>query len=60
MWDAVYEIGESDQCGRQANGRAIEGRDQDLGMCIEGIRDIQVVGYESPKPVPVYVFAFRN
>ncbi len=40
MWDAVYEIGESDQCGGKANSRAIEGGDEYLGVGIEGVGDI--------------------
>lgn len=35
-----------DQGRRQADGGSIQRRDEDFGMSIEGVRDIEVVSHE--------------
>lgn len=51
MRGGVDEVGEGDERGGEADGGAVERRDQDLGVCVEGVGDVQVVGDEGLEPV---------
>lgn len=46
----VDEVGEGDQGGGETDGGAIERRHQDLGVRVEGVGDVQVVGDEALEP----------
>ena len=46
MWGGVDEVGKRDQGGGEADGGAVESGDEDFRVCVEGIRDIKVVGDE--------------
>ena len=60
MWGAVDEVRPGDQGGGQADHRAIEGGDEDFGMCVEGIRHFEVISHEAGQPVPADVGARRD
>lgn len=38
MWSGVDEVGECDEGGGEADGRAVEGYDEDLWVRVEGAR----------------------
>ena len=44
MGNAIDEVREGNQGGGEADGWAVESCDEDLGMRVEGLGDIQVVG----------------
>ena len=58
MWHAIYEVGECNQGSRQTDDRAVQCRDEDLGVRVESFGDVQVAGYETAELVAVGVFAF--
>lgn len=61
MRRAVHEVGEGDQRGREPDGGAVKGRDEDLRVCVEGLRHVQVVRDEVAQPVQVRVrLVFRH
>lgn len=47
MRGCIDEVAERYEGSRKTNGGAIESSDQNLGMCIEGIGDFKVIGYEA-------------
>lgn len=53
--DTVHEIRERDQGSGQADGGAIEGRDEDLGVGVESMRDVEVVRHECAQQGPCWV-----
>jgi hypothetical protein len=60
MWHAVDEVGEGNKGGGETNGGAVECCDEDFGVRVEGLCDVQVVGYKALEPMAVYVFAFGD
>lgn len=42
----VYEVAEGDEGGGETDGGAVEGGDEDLGVGVEGVGDVEVVRYE--------------
>lgn len=46
MGSCVDEVAERYEGGRETNGGAIERGDQDLGMCVEGIGDFEIIRYK--------------
>lgn len=46
----VDEVGEGDEGRGEPDRRAVERRDQDLGVRVEGVRDVEVVGDEGFEP----------
>ena len=46
MRGCVDEVGEGDEGGGEADGRAVERGDEDFGVRVEGVRYFEVVGYE--------------
>jgi hypothetical protein len=57
VWGCVDEVGEADESRAQADGRAIESGHEDLGMGVEGLRDVEIVCHEGLKPLLVRVYA---
>lgn len=55
----VDEVGEGRQRRREADCRPVERRDEDLGVAVEGAREVQVVGDEGAEPVLVWVRGWR-
>jgi hypothetical protein len=55
MWCGVDEVCKAQQCGAEAYGGAIEGGDENLGMGIEGLSGIEVVGDKALEPLGVGV-----
>jgi hypothetical protein len=53
--DTVNEIRERDQGGGQADSGAIERRDEDLGVGVESMRDVEVVNHEGAQQVLCWV-----
>jgi hypothetical protein len=53
----VDEVGEADEGGGEAYGGAIEGCDEDLGVRVEGLGRVDVVGDEGREPLLVQVAA---
>ena len=51
MRRGVDEIGEGDQRGGETDGGPVERGDEDLGVCVEGVRDVEVVADEGSEPV---------
>lgn len=47
MRSCVDEVTERYESGGKTNGRAIESGDQNLGMCVEGIGDFEIIRYEA-------------
>lgn len=43
MRGSINEVCMGDQGGRETDGRAIEGDNQDLGVGVEGARDVDIV-----------------
>ena len=58
MRSAVDEVGEGDEGGGEADGGAVESRDEDLRVRVEGVCDVEVVGDEGAEPVFAEVGAF--
>ena len=56
MRSSVDEAGPASQCCRKAYDRAIQSYDQNLGVCVEGLRDVQVVADEIAQSGSVGVF----
>jgi hypothetical protein len=54
---SVDEVGEADEGGGEAYGGAIEGCDEDLGVRVEGLGRVDVVGDEGREPLLVQVAA---
>lgn len=50
MRRGVDEIRERDQGGGQPDGGAVERGDEDLGVRVEGVGYVEVVGYEVLQP----------
>jgi hypothetical protein len=48
--ERVDEVGEGDEGGGEADCRAVERGDEDLGVRVEGVRDVQVIGDEGFEP----------
>lgn len=53
----VDEIGEADQSGGKTDGGTVESSHKYLGVGVEGLGDVQVVGYEVLEPLLVRVDA---
>ena len=51
MGHGVYEVGEGNDRSGQANRRAVQSCDEDLGMGIESMGEFEVVSDESPDQV---------
>jgi hypothetical protein len=49
----VDEVSEGDQGGAEPNDRAVQPDNEDLGVLIEGARDVEVVGDEGAQPIQV-------
>jgi hypothetical protein len=49
----VDEVGKGDDGGGQADDGPVEADDEDLGVCGEGVRDVEVEGDEGLEPVLV-------
>lgn len=47
MRGGINKIREGDEGGGEADGRAVEGGDEDFGVRVEGVCDVEVVGYEA-------------
>ena len=60
MWHAVNEVRESYQGGGEADNWTIECRDEDLGVRVESLRNVEVISYEGPQLMAVRIFAFWN
>lgn len=52
----VDEVGVGDEGGREADGGAVEGGDEDFGVGVEGLGYVEVVGEEGAEPVLAGVF----
>lgn len=48
---AVDEVGVGDEGGGEADDGPVEAHDEDLGVGVEGLGDVQVQGDEGPEPV---------
>ena len=57
VWGGVDEVGEADEGGGEAYGGAVEGCDEDLGVRVEGLGGVDVVGDEGGEPLLVEVAA---
>lgn len=53
----VDEVGEADQSRRETDGRTVKSGDEDLGVGVEGLSDVQVVCHEGLEPLLVGVYA---
>lgn len=51
MRGGVDEVREGDEGGGEADGGAVQGRDEDFGVCVECVCDVEVVGYECAEEV---------
>jgi len=51
MRRGVNKVRERDERGAQADGGAVQGGDEDLGVRVEGVRDVQVVSDEAAEPL---------
>lgn len=60
MWGCVDEVGETSKGSGEANGGTVEGDDKNLGVCVEGIGDVEVVGYEAGEEMAVNVSSWRS
>ena len=60
MWGCVDEVGMGDQRGRKTNGRAVQRSDEDLGVRVKGVGDVEVVGHKSAKRPFTTVLRFRG
>lgn len=60
MWGAVDEVGEGDQSRGETDGRAVEGCDEDFGVRIECICDVEIVGDEGAEPFAAGIGAWRG
>lgn len=47
MGSRVDEVAERDERGRKTDCWAIEGCDENFGMCVEGVSDFEVIGYKT-------------
>lgn len=47
----VNEVGEGDEGGGETDDGAVERGDEDLGMRVEGVGDVEVAGDEVLEPV---------
>ena len=56
MRSGVDEIRECDEGGGKADGGAVQSRDEDLGVCVEGLCDVEIVGDEALEPEAALVF----
>lgn len=52
----VDEVRMGDEGGGEADGGAVEGCDEDFGVRVEGLGDVEVVGEEGAEPVLAGVF----
>lgn len=57
MRGRIDEVGETQQSGGEPNSRPVEGGDEDLGVRVKGLRDVEVVGDKVAQPLAVWVFA---
>ena len=57
MRGCIDEITVCDEGGGKTNGGSIEGGYQDLGVGVESIGDLKVVGDEGAEPVPAEISA---
>ena len=57
MRSGVDEIGETDQSRGEADGGTVESGHEDFGVRVEGLGDVQVVGYEVLEPLLVRIDA---
>lgn len=55
MRGRVDEVGEAQEGGGEADGGAVEGGDEDLGVRVEGLGGVKVVGREAREPLLVGV-----
>ena len=58
MRDAIDEIREGDEGGGKADCGTVESCDENLGMRVEGLGYVEVVGDEVAEPCAAGVFAF--
>lgn len=56
----VDEVGEGGQGRRQPDRGPVQRRDQDLGVAVEGLCYVQVVGHEAAQPLLVQVCPWRE
>lgn len=50
MRGTVDEVAEGGDGGGEADGRAVERADEEFGVRVEGVGDVEVVGYEGLEP----------
>ena len=55
MGRGIDEVAEADDCGRKTNGWAIESGDKDLGVRVECIGDLKIIGHEIFQRFPTNV-----
>ena len=53
MWCGVYKIGERSQSSGEPDSRPVESSDEDLGVGVKGMGDVQVVGCKGLEKVTV-------
>ena len=58
MRSRVHEICKASECGGEAHGRAIQSGDEDLGVCVEGVCDVEVLSDEALEVVALGVGVF--
>lgn len=46
MWCGIYKVGVAYKCGAETYDGPIECRDEDFGVRVKGMRDVEVVGCE--------------
>ena len=57
MWSCIDKIRVGDESGGEADGGAVEGRDEDFGMRVEGVGYVEVVGDEGAEDL--FAVGFR-
>lgn len=56
----VDEVREGDERGGETDGWAVQGCDQDLGMCVESVCDVEIVADERLEEVSLGVAVVRG
>lgn len=60
MWGRIDEVGETSKGSGEANSGTVEGDDKNLGVGVEGIGDVEVVGHEAGEEMAVQVSSWRS
>ena len=58
MWCGVDEVRETEKSGREPDGWTIESSYQDLGVRVEGLGGVEVVGGKGGQPLLIGILAW--